>query len=160
MYNYTICFIKQGNHVLMLNREKGAWMGRWNGVGGKIEEGETREQGVLREVKEETDLDLSAVIHKGDIEWVVDGKAYGGMHLFVADIPEQVSYPTPVKKEEGILDWKTCEWLLDEENMGVADIHDFLPQVLDGEGKKSFVYYYEGSTLVKVEEKQAVPDPV
>lgn len=41
MYSFTICFIKQGNNILLLNRESPEWMGIWNGVGGKLEEGET-----------------------------------------------------------------------------------------------------------------------
>lgn len=30
---YTICFIKRGDEILLLNREKSSWMGSWNGVG-------------------------------------------------------------------------------------------------------------------------------
>ncbi|USK57773.1 NUDIX domain-containing protein (plasmid) [Cytobacillus solani] len=40
----------------MLNREKPPIMGVWNGVGGKIEKGETSDEGALREVFEETGI--------------------------------------------------------------------------------------------------------
>ncbi len=36
MYKYTICFIRKGNKILLLNRNKKPNMGMWNGVGGKI----------------------------------------------------------------------------------------------------------------------------
>ncbi|WJH35841.1 hypothetical protein N6H14_07935 [Paenibacillus sp. CC-CFT747] len=40
MFRYTICFIRRGNRILLLNRNAPAWMGAWNGVGGKLEPGE------------------------------------------------------------------------------------------------------------------------
>lgn len=54
MLKYTICFIKRADNILLLNREKPGWMGSWNGVGGKIETGETPIECILREIYEET----------------------------------------------------------------------------------------------------------
>ena len=51
MLEFTICFIKQGNNILLLNREKPTWMGNWNGVGGKIHARESPKQCILREIK-------------------------------------------------------------------------------------------------------------
>lgn len=61
MFEYTICFIAQQDKVLLLNREKPSWMGSWNGVGGSLEDGETPEDCVLREVMEETAIKLEDV---------------------------------------------------------------------------------------------------
>lgn len=41
MYKHTLCFIKRNEEILMLNREYDPVKGLWNGVGGKIEKGET-----------------------------------------------------------------------------------------------------------------------
>ncbi len=49
MYKYTICFIKKGKKILLLNRNKKPNMGMWNGVGGKIEDNETPYEGIIRE---------------------------------------------------------------------------------------------------------------
>lgn len=35
MIAFTNCFIKKGDRILLLNRNKPSWMGMWNGVGGK-----------------------------------------------------------------------------------------------------------------------------
>lgn len=51
----------------MLNRHKPVWMGIWNGVGGKIEMGETPLEGVLREVEEETGLQIEQIEYKGTV---------------------------------------------------------------------------------------------
>ncbi|MDQ0253554.1 ADP-ribose pyrophosphatase YjhB (NUDIX family) [Evansella vedderi] len=107
MFEYTICFIRQGENILLLNREKNAWMGAWNGVGGKINREETPLDCIIREVKEETgiELEIDRVKYKGDVTWTnPKGSYYGGMHLFIADLQEEYAFPTPIKVEEGILD--------------------------------------------------------
>ena len=43
------------NQVLLIEKQRPAWqMGRWNGIGGEIEEGETPYQAMVRESVEET----------------------------------------------------------------------------------------------------------
>ena len=64
MYKYTICFIRKGNEILLLNRNKKPNMGMWNGVGGKIEENETPYKGIIRETLEETGIELPSVTYK------------------------------------------------------------------------------------------------
>ena len=57
----TLCYIKKNNQTLMLHRvkkENDRHKGKWNGLGGKFEAGETPEECVIREVKEESGLDI------------------------------------------------------------------------------------------------------
>lgn len=58
MKHYIYALIKNGEKVLMLKRpkDKKAYPSYWNFPGGKIEEGETEAQCVIREVEEETGL--------------------------------------------------------------------------------------------------------
>ena len=52
--NTTLCYIEQNGRYLMLLRNKKEQdlnEGKWIGVGGKFEEGETPEECLLREVK-------------------------------------------------------------------------------------------------------------
>ena len=58
----TLCYIEQGGRYLMLHRvkkENDINKDKWIGVGGHFEAGESPEECVLREVKEETGLDVS-----------------------------------------------------------------------------------------------------
>ncbi|NHN33008.1 8-oxo-dGTP diphosphatase [Paenibacillus sp. S3N08] len=122
MLKYNICFFKQGNHILLLNRESPSWMGCWNGVGGKLEPGETPRQSMIREISEETGIHESQyqLTYKGMVTWTVDGGGLGGMYLYIAELGEDIPYETPVKTVEGILDWKSIEWIMHSENRGVA----------------------------------------
>jgi 8-oxo-dGTP diphosphatase len=120
MFKFTICFIRQGSKVLLLNREKASWMGAWNGVGGKLEPNETPREGILREVAEETGIMLDSIQFKGIVSWMVDGTMTGGMYTYMAELPEDYAYATPIKTEEGILDWKELQWILHPNNVGLA----------------------------------------
>ena len=53
----TLCMILKDNQILLGMKKRGFGIGRWNGFGGKVEEGETIEQGAIRELKEEIGID-------------------------------------------------------------------------------------------------------
>ncbi|AOT69066.1 NUDIX hydrolase [Geosporobacter ferrireducens] len=64
----TICYIEQGDQYLMLHRikkENDVHHGKWIGLGGKMETGETPEECIIREVKEESGLTIHAPVLKG-----------------------------------------------------------------------------------------------
>ncbi|MFH1456302.1 MAG: 8-oxo-dGTP diphosphatase [archaeon] len=64
----TLCYIKSENKTLMLHRikkENDMHKGKWNGLGGKIKPGETPEECVIREVREESGLIIKNPLLKG-----------------------------------------------------------------------------------------------
>ena len=55
----TLCYVKHNGKTLMVHRNKklnDIHEGKWNGLGGKFEAGETPEECVMREVEEEAGL--------------------------------------------------------------------------------------------------------
>lgn len=100
----TLCYIEQDECYLMLHRtkkEKDENHDKWIGVGGKFEEGESPEECLLREVKEETGLTLTRYQFRGIITFVSDEWGTEYMHLFTAD-----TYKGILKEcEEGELVW-------------------------------------------------------
>jgi 8-oxo-dGTP diphosphatase len=57
----TLCYVRRGGETLMLHRNKkkgDIHLGKWNGLGGKLEPGESPEDCVVREVREESGLDI------------------------------------------------------------------------------------------------------
>ncbi|GEQ69279.1 hypothetical protein JCM33374_g2950 [Metschnikowia sp. JCM 33374] len=149
---YTLGFIRSPtNHVLFLNRQKSPWMGRWNGVGGKLDEGETPHECIVRETMEETGLLLPQYQDRGVMKWIRDGEDKGGVHIFTAEVSkeEMENYKTPrCHCHEGILDWKSMDWLLHEENTGVVDNVKIMLEKLFSSGPDSrWVSSYDGNKL-------------
>lgn len=89
MINTTLCYIEQDGKYLMLHRIKKQQdinKGKWIGVGGKFEEGESPDECLLREVREETGLALLSYQCRGIVTFQpsLTGPAEY-MHLYTAD---------------------------------------------------------------------------
>ncbi|MCB9136675.1 MAG: 8-oxo-dGTP diphosphatase [Anaerolineales bacterium] len=57
----TLCYVKSNGHTLMVHRVKkqnDMHAGKWNGLGGKLDAGESPEECVIREVWEESGLTI------------------------------------------------------------------------------------------------------
>lgn len=160
MYKQTLCFIRRNDELLMLNREYKPTQGLWNGVGGKIEHNETPLECVMREVKEETDIDVSVqrIIDKGIITWKVDSSSFtGGMYVYLVNIDEDLDFKTPKKVDEGILDWKKISWILEDKNYGVGEmIPRFLPNILNDEKRYNHFCVIENARLTNYEVKELI----
>ena len=66
----TLCYIKKNNKTLMLHRvkkENDMHKNKWNGLGGKLIPGESPEECVIREIKEESGLNIKTPSLKGII---------------------------------------------------------------------------------------------
>lgn len=104
MKNTTLCYIEKENCYLMLHRikkENDENKDKWIGVGGKLEGGESPEECVLREVKEETGLTLKKYQYRGFITFVSNQWGTEYMHLFTA-----TEYEGEMKEcDEGTLEW-------------------------------------------------------
>lgn len=87
----TLCYIEKDDSYLMLHRvkkENDENHDKWIGVGGKFEVGESPEECLLREVKEETGLTLMRYHFRGIVTFVSDEWDTEYMHLFTADAYE------------------------------------------------------------------------
>ena len=83
----TLCYIEKNGKYLMLHRvkkENDANHDKWVGIGGKFEDGESPEECILRETKEETGLTLTAYRYRGIVTFVSDKWETEYMHLFTA----------------------------------------------------------------------------
>jgi 8-oxo-dGTP diphosphatase len=68
----TLCYLQKENSTLMMhrNQKKSDYhLGKWNGLGGKMEPGETPEECVIREVFEESGLNLLKPKWAGFLTW-------------------------------------------------------------------------------------------
>lgn len=152
MLTFTLCFIKQGDRILLLNREKPSWMGCWNALGGKIEPNENPRESALREVREESGILLNDLLFKGVTTWIVDGKWVGGMYMYFAELSSAFHYDVPMKSDEGILDWKRMDWILHPNNQGIANnIPRSIARIVSGTDPFEHRCFYSNDQLVRDE---------
>ena len=104
MINTTLCYIERGDAWLLLHRIRKANdlnRDKWIGLGGKCEEGESPEDCVLREVREEAGVTLTAYRYRGLVTFVSDRWPGEYMHLFTAD-----GFEGEIREcDEGTLEW-------------------------------------------------------
>jgi 8-oxo-dGTP diphosphatase len=66
----TLCYLRRNGHTLMLHRNKkenDMHVGKWNGLGGKLENGESPEECAVREIREESGYVAKNPIFRGVI---------------------------------------------------------------------------------------------
>lgn len=84
----TLCYIRNEDSYLLLHRtkkENDINKDKWIGVGGHFEEGESPEECLLREVREETGLTLTSYKFHGIVTFVSDSDPAEYMCLYSAD---------------------------------------------------------------------------
>ena len=80
----TLCLIVKDNHVLLGMKKRGFGEGRWNGFGGKLEQGETIEAAARREVQEESGITVTSMNEVGvlDFEFQSESTKLMEVHVF------------------------------------------------------------------------------
>ena len=144
----TLCYIEQDDRYLMLLRNKKAHdvnEGKWIGIGGKFEPGESADACLLREVKEETGVTLTDYQFRGIIQFVSDQWDDEEMYLYSA-----TGY-------EGRIDFNCNEgelrWIPKNDLMGLnlwEGDRCFLSPLIDGVENINMTLCYEGDVLKQV----------
>ena len=108
----TLCYIEKDGCYLMMNRNKkknDENQGKWIGVGGHLEDNESPEECIVREVREETGMELT--------EW----KLRGILTFILPDWGNEMTFLYTGKAEgcvreecaEGVLKWIPKEKIMD-----------------------------------------------
>lgn len=143
--NTTLCYIEKDDKYLMLLRNKkkvDVNKGKWIGVGGHFEEGESPEECVLREVYEETGLTLTDYRLRGIITFTSDEWDTDYMHLYTA-----TNFTGELKEcDEGELKWIPKSEIMDL-NLWEGD-RVFLKMLFEDTGIFSMKLTYAGDILV------------
>lgn len=103
MVLWTLCEVVSERRLLLKLATRGISVGKWNGLGGKIEKGETPEESALREIREEADIVPRHIERWGRIDFYRGSrrKKFGDAYLFVVDRFSG----SPTSGEEGEVRW-------------------------------------------------------
>ena len=107
----TLCYVRRGGKTLMVHRVKKAndmHQGKWNGLGGKLEPGETPEECARREIQEESGLEVERLELKGLLTFpgfANDEDWYAFVFIAQAEQDDLIDSP------EGVLSWVENERL-------------------------------------------------
>lgn len=129
----TLCYVVDGDRVLMIHRvgrPDDQHLGKYNGLGGKVDPDEDVMSSVIREVREEAGIVLDAPRLRGTISWPgfgAGGEDWFGF-VFVAHSWSGVITPD---NREGVLEWVPLARLLSFDLELWPGDRFFLPLVFD-----------------------------
>lgn len=152
----TLCYVRRNGQTLLLHRVKKAndmHAGKWNGLGGKLEAGETPEECAVREIREESGLTVSNPRLRG----VLTFPAFYDEEDWYAFVFTATEFTGDlIDSPEGVLAWVDDDKLLDL-NLWPGD-RIFLPwlerdaffsgkfEYVDGQLLRHDVCFYENFT--------------
>lgn len=143
MKKYVVIFIftKDYNEVLMVKRNKKPYMNLYNGIGGKIEEGETAIQAAIRECMEETSIKL-------ENPKLLVTYHYSESVNINTNVELNVIYATHEKvnvepNEEGEYSWENMDFVMDFNNKLLAGYANVSQMIREARINENLDKFYE-----------------
>lgn len=157
MRQCTLLFLCRENELLLAMKKRGFGAGKWNGVGGKVESGETIEQALVRECQEEIDVTPESFRKVAVLDFVFEGGEHDmTVHAFVCDKWQG----EPVETEEMAPRWTALD-AIPYDDMWQDDPY-WLPQVLAGKLVRGTFTFDKGDTMLAHDMRfvDALEDPI
>lgn len=147
----TLCYIEKNGQYLMLHRTKkknDLNKDKWLGIGGKFEEGESPEECIVREAKEETGLILKDYKLHCIVTYVSTNWETEYMYVFTSrDFEGEM-----IECNEGDLQWVDKDKVVDLNTWEGDKI--FLEKIQNGDGFFTVKFEYDGEKLLRYEVKE------
>ena len=148
MRHTTLCIPITDSEIL-LGKKKVRWgAGKWNGFGGKLEDGETPEEATVRELEEECGLcaDKNSLEKVAITVFYFNGKAKFLMHTYLV----RNWYGKPIESDEMLPQWHSLKKVPYNEMWKADSI--WLEKVFNGEKVAAHVHFKIKGTPGKDEE--------
>lgn len=151
----TLCCVYNNTQILLGEIKKnGVLKGRYNGFGGKLEEGESIEEAAIRELREESEIMPLDMQKRGKIlfKFKADGNPFEGRPLVEVHIYSVTKFEgEPLETEE-----MRPQWFLHEDipyNKMWPDDKFWLPLLLAGKNFEAEFLFADTNTIIKHELK-------
>jgi len=141
----TLAYLCKEDTVCLGMKKRGFGKDNWNGFGGKLEEGESIEKGVIREIFEESKV----TVNESDLEKVAVVEFFfkDSKHLEVHTFFIREWNGEPQETEEMRPAWFLYK-NIPYEKMWADDIY-WMPRALSGERLKGKVWFTEDDTSIE-----------
>lgn len=141
----TLCLIVKEDQILLGMKKRGFGAGRWNGFGGKVEEGETIEEAAKRETREECGVSITNMEEVGihEFEFAKDRGSILEVHVFRVNEWTGDSIETEEMKPQ----WFTTDAIPYDE-MWPDDIH-WIPVFLTGKKFRTKFLFGAGDSVLE-----------
>ncbi len=141
----TLCIIHDNKRVLLGMKKRGFGNGRWNGFGGKMDEGETVKEATVREVEEEACIKITDLKKQGILKFTFEN-SNDTLQVHIFSTTKFTGKPT--ETEEMLPKWFNFDEI-PYESMWKDDIY-WLPKLLEGECfKGSFLFGGKNDEVIK-----------
>lgn len=157
MKTLTLLFLRKDGQVLLAMKKRGFGEGRWNGVGGKLEEGESIEVAMVRETQEEIGVTPTVYEKVADIRFDEFFKGVATlMHVHVFTASEWKGEPS--ESDEMKPQWFAID-SVPYDDMWPDDPY-WLPSVLDGKKVSASFRLDESDNIIEhdVQTVDVLPD--
>ena len=138
-YVVILLFSKDTKKLLLVKRNKKPYPNLWNGIGGKIEVGETEIEAAIRECKEETGLTMISPKLLVTYVYPESNPVNSNTHLSV--IYDFIDIEEVEDNYEGHYEWKDVEFALEFNNKeiaGCSNLAQMIKEIYDIENIKKF----------------------
>lgn len=147
----TLCYIEKDGKYLMLHRTKkknDINKDKWLGIGGKFEQGESPEECITREVKEETGLTLNSYKLRGIVTYVSTNWETEYMYVFTSnDFTGEL-----IECNEGDLQWIGKDKVTELKTWEGDKI--FVEKIKNNDSFFTIKFNYDGEKLIKYDLKE------
>jgi 8-oxo-dGTP diphosphatase/2-hydroxy-dATP diphosphatase len=139
----TLAVIHDDEKILLGLKKRGFGMGRWNGFGGKLKEGETIMEAAHRELEEEAGITTDELTERGQIYFSFeDGTEDLEIHIFSSN-----TYNGEIMESDEMKPQWFAHSEIPYDEMWAEDPY-WLPLVLAGKNISGKVHYDKPSTQV------------
>jgi mutator protein MutT len=142
----TLLLLRRDDEVLLAMKKRGFGAGRWNGVGGKLDTGETIEQALVRECQEEIGVTPTKYHKVAEHDFVVDSDDEHPWHNYTHTYICTIWEGEPVETEEMAPRWFSLADIPYDEMW--QDDRYWLPQALDGKLLKTVFTFDEHDNML------------
>lgn len=142
----TLLLLRRNDELLLAMKKRGFGAGRWNGVGGKLEPGETIDQALIRECQEEIDVTPTEYHKVAEHDFVMDSDGPEPWHMFVHTYICTGWEGEPVETEEMAPRWYKLNDIPYDDMW--QDDRYWLPQALNGKSLRTVFTFDKDDNLL------------